>query len=52
MKNPISIKELSTERLEQLALQHPCEGNSPDDNCFICNELARRGNIPSVEEES
>ena len=45
----ISIQSYSNEQLEKLALQHSCE-NSPDDNCYLCNEMMRRGLIPSAEE--
>lgn len=47
----ISIQKYSNQTLEQLAFQHDCNGNLPNDNCYICNEMARRGLIPTQEEQ-
>lgn len=44
------LKKLTNSRLQHIYLGHSCEGNTPNDNCFICNEMMRRGLIPSAEE--
>lgn len=45
-----SILKLSDGRLQSLYIGHPCDGNTPDNSCFICNEMARRNLLPSAEE--
>lgn len=46
----LSIQKYSDGRLQSLYVGHACDGNSPDDNCYLCNEMMRRGLIPSAEE--